>query len=145
MKIIYDLKKINLAIEQISDYLDSQKERIVCLYGEMGSGKTTIIKHLMHKWRCLNEITSPSFNIINEYQTDRGIVFHFDFYRIENLQEAIDIGFFDYLDSGSFCFIEWPEKVEELLPQNKIILQIEIINETIRKLQILKNQKNDTN
>jgi tRNA threonylcarbamoyladenosine biosynthesis protein TsaE len=99
--------------------------RIFAFYGNMGVGKTTFIKVLC-KYLCAADIVqSPSFSIINEYKTLRGeSIFHFDFYRIRKIAEAYDIGYEDYFYSGAFCFIEWPELIEELLPEGTVKVSI---------------------
>lgn len=92
-------------------------DRIFAFYGSMGAGKTTFIKALCEEMHVLDYVTSPTFSLINEYQTENmGTIFHFDFYRIKNLSEAYDFGYEDYFYSNSYCFIEWPELIESLLP-----------------------------
>ena len=92
-------------------------DRIFAIYGEMGAGKTTFIKALCEEMKVLDNVTSPTFAIINEYKTENGnTIFHFDFYRINSLNEAYDFGYEDYFYSGDYCFIEWPELIESLLP-----------------------------
>lgn len=92
-------------------------DRIFAFYGSMGAGKTTFIKALCEEMQVLDYVTSPTFSLINEYQTEnKGTIFHFDFYRIKNLSEAYDFGYEDYFYSNSYCFIEWPELIESLLP-----------------------------
>jgi tRNA threonylcarbamoyladenosine biosynthesis protein TsaE len=87
----------------------------------MGAGKTTMIKALCRELGVTDIVQSPSFSIINEYKTNRGEpIFHFDFYRIKKLEEVFDIGYEEYLYSGFYCFIEWPELMEELLPEDVI-------------------------
>ncbi len=91
----------------------------------MGAGKTTFIKTICHRLGAADIVQSPSFAIINEYRTAEGeSMFHFDFYRIRKLEEVYDIGYEDYLFSGSYCFIEWPELVEELLPEGTVKVRI---------------------
>ncbi len=92
-------------------------DRIFAFYGEMGAGKTTFIKALCEEMQVLDYVTSPTFALINEYKTENDFaIFHFDFYRIKNLSEAYDFGYEDYFYSGDYCFIEWPELIEPLLP-----------------------------
>jgi tRNA threonylcarbamoyladenosine biosynthesis protein TsaE len=92
-------------------------DRIFAFYGQMGAGKTTFIKALCEQLHVVDYVTSPTFALVNEYQTaDLESVFHLDFYRIKNIQEAFDIGYEDYFSSGEYCFIEWPELIETLLP-----------------------------
>ncbi len=95
--------------------------RIFAFYGEMGAGKTTLIQKLCENLEVKDIVSSPTFAIINEYETARaGNIYHFDFYRLKKLEEAFDIGYEDYFYSGDYCFIEWPEKVTDLLPENTI-------------------------
>ena len=102
------------------------EHRIFALYGKMGAGKTTFIQAICGTLGSEDNVTSPTFALINEYNTpDLSSIFHFDFYRIENLEEAYDLGYEDYLYSGSYCFIEWPEMIESLLPDNIIEVKIE--------------------
>jgi tRNA threonylcarbamoyladenosine biosynthesis protein TsaE len=99
--------------------------RVFAFYGSMGAGKTTFIKVLCQHLGAVDIVQSPSFSIINEYKTNNGdSIFHFDFYRIKKLGEAFDIGYEDYFYSGSFCFIEWPELIEELLPEGTVKISI---------------------
>ena len=92
-------------------------DRIFAFYGEMGAGKTTFIKALCEEMHVLDYVTSPTFALINEYKTeDDRAIFHFDFYRIQNISEAYDFGYEDYFYSGDYCFIEWPGLIEPLLP-----------------------------
>ena len=92
-------------------------DRIFAIYGKMGAGKTTFIKALCEEMKVLDNVTSPTFALINEYKTENGnTIFHFDFYRIKSLDEAYDFGYEDYFYSGDYCFIEWPELIESLLP-----------------------------
>lgn len=101
-------------------------ERVFAFYGKMGAGKTTFIQSLCKFLGAFDNVTSPTFSIINEYLTASGeSLFHFDFYRIRKIEEVFDIGYEDYIYSGDYCFIEWPEKIEELLPENFVYVQIE--------------------
>ena len=99
--------------------------RVVAFYGKMGAGKTTFIKILCRRLGAIDIVQSPSFSIINEYKIRQGeSIFHFDFYRIKKIEEAFDIGYEDYFYSGSYCFIEWPELIESLLPDNCVRILI---------------------
>lgn len=101
------------------------ENRIYAFYGKMGAGKTTFIKALCEALGVEDTVTSPTFAIVNAYESARcGDIFHFDFYRIKRLEEVYDMGFEDYFYSGSYCFIEWPELVEELLPADAVKVTI---------------------
>ncbi len=113
-----------------------QEDRIFAFYGKMGAGKTTLIKALCRAMGSVDNITSPTFALVNEYDTDRmAKVYHFDFYRIKEIAEALDLGFDDYIYSGQYCFMEWPEKVEPLLPENLVEVHIEEISPTARLIK----------
>ena len=101
------------------------QERVFAFYGAMGAGKTTFIKALCRELGSEDTITSPSFALINEYSTQTGeIIYHFDFYRIKKLEEAFDLGYEDYIYSGNYCFIEWPEMIDSLLPEGIVEVKI---------------------
>lgn len=102
------------------------KRRVIVFNGEMGAGKTTLIKEICVKLGVKENVTSPTFGIINTYLGGKGEVFHFDAYRIENEKEAFDVGIEEYLFSGNWCFIEWPDKIEAFLPNQKDILEVDI-------------------
>lgn len=101
--------------------------RVFALYADMGVGKTTFIKAVAKSLNIPEIVTSPTFSIVNQYNNNAGIsIYHFDFYRIKNIQEAYDIGYEDYFYSGDYCFIEWPELISPLLPDNTIKIKIMI-------------------
>jgi tRNA threonylcarbamoyladenosine biosynthesis protein TsaE len=100
-----------------------------CFYGEMGAGKTTLIKSICKALDVTDDITSPTFSLVNEYKTTSGkTVYHFDFYRIRSIEEVYDIGYEDYFYSGHTCLIEWPEKIEQLL-EGEPLLKVHITKE----------------
>ena len=116
-----DLTEIAAAISD-----EYKEDQIFAFYGIMGSGKTTLIKEICQQKGVTGNITSPTFAIINEYITDKKeILYHFDFYRIETPEEVFDLGYEDYFFSGKICLIEWPELIENLLPENYIKITIE--------------------
>ena len=99
-------------------------EKIFVFEGDMGAGKTTFIKAICAELGVEDTVSSPTFSIVNEYAAGNQTIYHFDFYRIKNLQEAYDIGYEEYFYSGDLCLLEWPERVEELLPEHYIKVQI---------------------
>ena len=100
------------------------ERRVIAFYGKMGSGKTTFIKALCEELGVNDVITSPTFAIVNEYTANEESIYHFDFYRIKKLEEVYDMGFEEYFYSGNYCFIEWPELVEPLLPEDTLRVSI---------------------
>ena len=109
--------------------------RILAFYGSMGAGKTTFITALCEALGVRDIVNSPTFTLVNEYRDAAGEpVYHFDFYRINLLSEALDIGLYEYLDSGAFCLIEWPEMIEELLPEETLKVQILVEDADTRTL-----------
>ena len=117
-------------VEQIGD------KRVFAFYGGMGAGKTTFIKAVCEQLGVKDAVTSPTFAIVNEYASDFGPVYHFDFYRIKNLGEVMDLGFEDYAYSGNFCLMEWPELIEDLLPDNTINVHIAETSNGMRTVAI---------
>ena len=111
-------------------------ERVFAFYGKMGAGKTTFIKSICEFMGIKDPVTSPTFSIVNEYNTSKGVVYHFDFYRIRNQEEAFDIGFDEYLYSGNYCFIEWPEKIDMLLPERFVNVKIEEVSSNVRSINV---------
>ncbi len=111
--------------------------RLIAFYGNLGAGKTTFIKELCSRLGVEDNVCSPTFTIVNEYRAaDGDSVFHFDFYRIDSLREAEDLGLEEYFYSGCFCFMEWPEKVAELLPEEVVEVRIEPVDEVTRRILI---------
>ena len=99
--------------------------RVFAFYGKMGAGKTTLVKAICEELGVEDVITSPTFAIVNEYSVHNGkCIYHFDFYRIKKLEEVYDMGYEDYFYSGALCFIEWPELIEELLPDDAVKVSI---------------------
>ena len=133
---IKDIDHISEAARQFVNAIGDR--RIFAFYGHMGAGKTTFIKAICEALGVEDVVTSPTFAIVNEYGADGAFdrVYHFDFYRIKNLREAYDIGCEEYFYSGCPCFIEWPELVEELLPENTVNVSIEVRDDESRLVKI---------
>lgn len=101
--------------------------KVVLVDGQMGAGKTTLISAMCHELGVIDEVSSPTFSLVNEYHTGEGKpIFHFDLYRIEDEFEALDIGIEEYFDSNEFCFVEWPERIPGLLPENYSRVDIKV-------------------
>ncbi len=123
---VRDLSCLDAAAEQF--LAATAKYRVIAFYAPMGAGKTTFITAICRALGVRDDaVSSPSFAIVNEYRSGSGEpLFHFDFYRIEKLSEALDLGFYDYIDSGYLCLIEWPENIEELLPEDTLSVHITV-------------------
>ena len=100
------------------------EHKVFAFYGKMGAGKTTFVKAICEELGVEDVITSPTFAIVNEYEAHDQSIFHFDFYRIKRLEEVYDMGYEDYFYSGALCFIEWPELIEDLLPEDAVKVTI---------------------
>lgn len=125
---ISDLKDIKRAAGTFLKEMGHNK--VFAFYGSMGAGKTTFIKALCEEMGVTETVSSPTFAIINEYRDKKGTpIFHFDFYRINKLEEAFDFGYEDYFYSGNLCFIEWPELVETILPENTVRIAIRVTDD----------------
>ena len=117
--------------------ISSVKNKTLLFYGAMGVGKTTLIKEICKQLQVEDTISSPTFSLVNEYQTKNyESVFHFDFYRIEDEQEALDIGIEEYFYQNNWCLLEWPENIENLLPLDAVQLQLSILENGQRNIQI---------
>lgn len=138
MRLLYTIKEGKELAEAASGLLKEFKNKRVFVFsGTLGSGKTTFIKYLCKRLEVKNGISSPTFSLVNEYECNDGsIVYHFDFYRIKDIQEAYDIGYEEYFYSGNYCFIEWPEKIDGLVPPDAVRLKIEINNKGHRNIWI---------
>ncbi|HHV40443.1 MAG: tRNA (adenosine(37)-N6)-threonylcarbamoyltransferase complex ATPase subunit type 1 TsaE [Bacteroidales bacterium] len=136
MELIFSLKNIRQAAEALLEF--TGKEGVLAFYGPMGVGKTTFIKELCRVLGVEDTVNSPSFALVNEYQTAAGTpVYHFDFYRIKNIAEAVDMGAEEYFYTPSaLCLIEWPERIEPMLPENTFHINLEEIPFGDRKISI---------
>ena len=137
MKIEFSLNEIDKAVSLLNEKLIHP---IICFNGDLGAGKTTLIRQLCIDWGATDNVSSPTFSIINEYKShSKGSIFHLDFYRMEDVKEALDIGVEEYLDSGQICLIECGNKIESLLPKEKIhLVEIYIDTENKRVLELKK-------
>lgn len=133
----YQLKDINLAIDFILKNITS---KTLLFNGAMGSGKTTIIKSLVNRLGSTDNVSSPTFSIVNEYKLKESTVYHFDFYRIENETEALDIGIEDYISKNNWCFLEWSEKIPNLIPINVNYINFKVLEDNTRTIELNLNE-----
>lgn len=136
MKIsIQDLDHIHEAAKTFVEHM--QPGRVYAFYGKMGAGKTTFIKAICDELGVDDVVNSPTFAIVNEYTSGKGEpIYHFDFYRIKNLEEVFDMGYEDYFYSGNLCLLEWPELIESILPEDAITVKIAVEEDGSRTVEI---------
>lgn len=132
---------ITFSIDQLAEVaqqiLDQNPNKVILFNGEMGVGKTTLIKQLCKTLGVNDATRSPTFSLVNEYQTETNqTVYHFDFYRLNKETEALDMGVDDYLYSGNWCFIEWSEKIASLIPEHHTVITIELLPTGERLLEL---------
>jgi tRNA threonylcarbamoyladenosine biosynthesis protein TsaE len=132
MNVKYSLVEIDKVARKL---LEESKTKIILFEGEMGSGKTTLISAMVKILGGDSKASSPTFSIVNEYKVKSDIVYHFDFYRIKNHIEALDIGIEDYFYSGNWNFIEWPDKIKHLLPDKITTIKLIILSDQERELE----------
>ena len=131
---VYTFKAKDLKI--IGKYLiEDLSTKVVRIDGPMGAGKTTLISSICKSLGVEEPISSPTFSLVNTYKSRNGIIYHFDFYRIQNAHEALDIGLEEYLESGNLCFMEWAEKITPHLPLNYDHYKLEVIDKEHRKIK----------
>ena len=134
MTITFSISQLEEVAQQI---LDQSPNKVILFNGEMGVGKTTLIKQLCKTLGVTEATSSPTFSLVNEYQTTNNqTVYHFDFYRLNKESEALDMGIDDYLYSGNWCFIEWSEKIENLIPEQHTVITIELLPDEKRLLTL---------
>lgn len=136
-KIKYKLENIELAVNFI---LSNINTRFLLFNGTMGSGKTTLIKAIVSKLGSTDSVSSPTFSLVNEYKINNSIAYHFDFYRIENETEVLDIGIEDYFLEDSWCFMEWSEKIPNLIPDNVNYINFKVLDDGNRTIEIDLNE-----
>ena len=138
LKTIFDINTIDNVAKML---LKAATTKTILFYGDMGVGKTTLISALVKALGSKDDITSPTFSIVNEYELINDKVYHFDFYRIEDEVEVYDIGIEDYLYSGHWCFIEWPDKIAGILPREADVSYIKLNNDGSRTLELSVSDK----
>ncbi len=132
---IHSLNDLPDAADAVLASLDGRT--VVVFRGEMGAGKTTLIREILARLGSADNVASPTFALVNQYSTETGApVYHFDFYRIDRIEEAYDFGYEEYFYSGDLCLVEWPEKIEELLPDNILTVRIRVDSEEERTIDI---------
>ncbi len=137
MKKIYQLTDLPVIANWL---IDNSKSRVLLFYGAMGSGKTTLIKEISKQLGVGDVTSSPTFSLVNEYHSDKaGLLYHFDFYRIKDEEEAYDMGIEEYFDNDAWCFVEWPEKVQNLLPLDSVVIKLTINPDNTRTLELNNN------
>lgn len=135
MNIVFSLDQLEEVAKQI---IAQNPDKVILFHGEMGVGKTTLIKQLCKSLGVTEATSSPTFSLVNEYQAnDNQLVYHFDFYRLKNEIEAMDMGVDDYLYSGNWCFIEWAEKIPSLVPEPHSVVTIELLPNGKRSLELI--------
>lgn len=131
---INSLDELDTVAEAVINSLDGRT--VVAFDAPMGAGKTTLISRIAARLGAEDSVTSPTFAIVNQYEGTKHTIYHFDMYRIERVEEALDFGSEEYLSSGDLCLVEWPEKIEPLLPDDTMVVRIEILSDTARRFEI---------
>ncbi|MHB1146470.1 MAG: tRNA (adenosine(37)-N6)-threonylcarbamoyltransferase complex ATPase subunit type 1 TsaE [Lutibacter sp.] len=134
----------NYCLEELpaiaKEVIKSAKNKVLLFYGEMGVGKTTLIKEIVKQLGSFDTVSSPTFSLVNEYHTtSEEKIYHFDFYRINNENEAFDIGVEEYFYSDNWCLVEWPDKVENLVPLNTVTITITSNRDQLRTIELSNN------
>ncbi|MFT7051055.1 MAG: tRNA threonylcarbamoyladenosine biosynthesis protein TsaE [Psychroserpens sp.] len=140
LELEYHIEDIEIVAKQILDHISS---KTILFYGDMGAGKTTLIKSLVKSLGCEDDVSSPTFSIVNEYHLKDNSIYHFDLYRISDEEEALNFGFEDYLYTSKWVFIEWPQNVQNLLPEDINTIDISYKSKTSRSLKL--SQKHNIN
>lgn len=134
MNIIFSIDQLEEVAQKI---ISENPKKVILFYGEMGVGKTTLIKQLCKTLGVTGATSSPTFSLVNEYEADDNqLVYHFDFYRLNKEEEALDMGVDDYLYSGNWCFIEWAEKIPNLIPEVHSVINISLLADGKRSLTL---------
>ena len=134
MNIIFSIDQLEEVAQKI---IANKPKKVILFHGEMGVGKTTLIKQLCKTLGVSGATSSPTFSLVNEYEADNNqLVYHFDFYRLNKEEEALDMGIDDYLYSGNWCFIEWAEKIPNLIPETHSVITISLLTDGKRSLTL---------
>ncbi|MFV8371977.1 tRNA (adenosine(37)-N6)-threonylcarbamoyltransferase complex ATPase subunit type 1 TsaE [Flavobacterium sp. LB2P74] len=134
MNIIFSIDQLEEVAQKI---IANNPKKVILFHGEMGVGKTTLIKQLCKTLGVSGATSSPTFSLVNEYESDDNqLVYHFDFYRLNKEEEALDMGVDDYLYSGNWCFIEWAEKIPNLIPETHSVITISLLPDGKRSLTL---------
>jgi tRNA threonylcarbamoyladenosine biosynthesis protein TsaE len=133
---VKNITELGSAAEKLISFAGNEK--IFLFHGDLGAGKTTFIQSLCKHLGTTGHITSPTFSIVNEYQATGSKIYHFDFYRLKKQEEALDMGYEEYIYSDNYCFIEWPEKIAGLLPEHHIRVDIQVLSANERMLTFTK-------
>ena len=134
MNIIFSIDQLEEVAQKI---IANNPKKVILFHGEMGVGKTTLIKQLCKTLGVTGATSSPTFSLVNEYEADDNqLVYHFDFYRLNKEEEALDMGVDDYLYSGNWCFIEWAEKISNLIPETHSVITISLLTDGKRSLTL---------
>ena len=137
LEITYHIDELETVAQQILEHASS---KTLLFYGDMGVGKTTLIKSLVKTLGSSDDVSSPTFSIVNEYAAVKSLIYHFDLYRISDEEEALNFGFEDYLNTSNWVFIEWPENAMNLMPEDANSIEISHINKTSRSLKLSQNR-----
>lgn len=141
MKTTYTLENVD---EVVKDIISAIKSKTIFLYGNMGVGKTTLIKSLVKHLGSTDEVNSPTFSIVNEYEAEDQLIYHFDLYRIKDLEEVYNFGIEDYLYSDNWIIVEWPELIEPIAPERYDRIEIKLNDDNSRTLKLNFNKPNLT-
>ena len=140
-------KELHFKLEELpriaKTIVENAHSKTLLFYGEMGTGKTTLISAIVSELGGIDKVSSPTFSVVNEYKVTDDTVYHFDFYRLKNQYEAMDMGIEDYFCSGAWNFIEWPEKITDLLPENVSVIELSVSDDGNRILKLSEKKFSD--
>lgn len=137
--VVENIEGLSVAAHQLIDF--AANDRVIIFNGDLGAGKTTFIKAVCKELGVEEVVSSPTFSLVNQYESDGPVIYHFDFYRLKNETEALDMGYEEYFYSGSYCFVEWPSKIPNLLPEHYTEVVITEIDNNHRILQFIRHTR----